>query len=89
MHSDSDWAGDLDDIRSTSGYIFMLCGAWRSKKQTSVALSTALSGAVQGLRQFTLELSSGDVPTKATVIHEYDQSAISLAKNLGLVVSVV
>ena len=41
---DSDWAGDLGDRKSTSGYIFMLCGAgisWRSKKQTSVALSTA------------------------------------------------
>ncbi|ORU94050.1 MAG: hypothetical protein A6F71_09130 [Cycloclasticus sp. symbiont of Poecilosclerida sp. M] len=31
-YSDSDWAGDLDDRKSTSGYIFMLCGAgisWR------------------------------------------------------------
>jgi len=41
---DSDWAGDLDGRKSTSGYLFKLCGApisWRSKKQTSVALSTA------------------------------------------------
>lgn len=43
-YSDSDWAGDLNDRKSMSGYIFMLGGAgisWRSKKQTSVALSTA------------------------------------------------
>ena len=64
--------------------------SWRSKKQTSVALSTAeaeyiaLSGAVQEaiwMRQLTSELSSGDGPTKATVIYEDNQSGISLAKN--------
>jgi len=34
-HSDYDWAGDLDDCKSTSGYIFMLNGtgiSWKSKK---------------------------------------------------------
>ena len=42
--SDADWAGDLDERKSTSGYIFQLSGAaisWRSKKQAYVALSTA------------------------------------------------
>ena len=42
--SDADWGGDLDDRKSTSGYLFKLSGAaisWRSKKQTCVALSTA------------------------------------------------
>ena len=42
--SDSDWAGDTDDTRSTSGYVFCTNGtavSWRSKKQVSVALSTA------------------------------------------------
>ena len=40
--SDADWAGDLDDRKSTSGYIFQLSGAaisWRSKKQACVALT--------------------------------------------------
>ena len=43
-YSNADWAGDLDDCRSTSGYVFKLNGAafsWRSKKQSCVALSTA------------------------------------------------
>ena len=42
--SDADWGGDLDDRKSTSGYVFQIGGgaiSWRSKKQTSVALSTA------------------------------------------------
>ncbi|XP_065895782.1 uncharacterized protein [Dysidea avara] len=43
-YSDADWSGDLDDRKSTSGYIFQIGGtaiSWRSKKQTCVALSTA------------------------------------------------
>uniref|UniRef100_A0A803PAK3 CCHC-type domain-containing protein n=1 Tax=Cannabis sativa TaxID=3483 RepID=A0A803PAK3_CANSA len=41
--TDSDYAGDLDDRRSTSGYVFMMgSGAvsWTSKKQAIVTLST-------------------------------------------------
>ncbi len=40
-HCDADWAGDLDERKSVSGYTFSLCGAPISWKQTSVALSTA------------------------------------------------
>ena len=42
--SDSDWAGSLDDMRSTSGYCFNLGSgifSWCSKKQEIVAQSTA------------------------------------------------
>ena len=38
---DVDWAGDLDQRRSTSGYVFCLFGGainWMSKKQAIVAL---------------------------------------------------
>ena len=42
-YTDSDYARDLDDRKSTSGYVFLLCSAavsWSSKKQPIVSLST-------------------------------------------------
>ena len=57
--SDSDYTGDVDDCKSTSGYVFLLSGAavsWSSKKQPVVTLSTteaefiaAASCACQGI----------------------------------------
>ncbi|XP_070672122.1 secreted RxLR effector protein 161-like [Malus domestica] len=41
--TDSDYAGDLDDRRSTSGHVFMMGSgtiSWASKKQQVVTLST-------------------------------------------------
>ncbi|XP_030449874.2 uncharacterized mitochondrial protein AtMg00810-like [Syzygium oleosum] len=41
---DSDWAGSVDDMRSTSGYCFTFgsaCFSWCSKKREIVAQSTA------------------------------------------------
>ena len=45
-YSDSDHAGDRDDRRSTSGYVFTLQGTavlWKSNKQTMVTLSSTES----------------------------------------------
>ena len=58
-YSDADWAGDLDDRKSTTGYIILINGNiinWNSKKQATVALSTAeaeymaISATVQELK---------------------------------------
>ena len=42
-YSDSDYTGDLDDRRNTSGYVFVMSSRvvlWCSKKQVVVILST-------------------------------------------------
>ena len=90
-YSDADWAGDTDDHKSTSGYMFQIIGAvisWRSKKQTCVALSTAeaeymaLASAAQEaiwMRQLLTDLRNP--PREPTRIFEDNQSAICLANN--------
>src|SRR5258705_12957987 len=42
-YCDSDWGGDIEHRRSTTGYIFLFRGApisWNSKLQRTVALSS-------------------------------------------------
>ena len=89
--SDADWAGDMDDRHSTSGNVFSFAkGAvsWLSKKQATVALSTAeaeyvaLSMATHEavwLRRLLTDV--GESPKSPTVIHEDNQGAIVMAKN--------
>ena len=50
---DSDYAGNLDDRRSTTGYVFTLAGGpicWKSTIQSIVALSTTEQSTWQLLR---------------------------------------
>ena len=88
---DSDWAGDVGDRKSTSGYAFLLGGAaisWKSTKQTTVALSIAeaeyiaLFSASQEaiwLQQLISNLSKKAL--HKMIIYEDNQSTICLAKN--------
>jgi len=44
VFADTDWAGDIDSRRSTTGFVFTCNGgpiAWASKRQSTVATSTA------------------------------------------------
>ena len=91
-YTDSDWAGDTIQRRSTSGYAFYLGSgvfSWSSKKQQVVALSTAeaeymaaTSSATQALwlrKMLGFLQHKQDGPTK---IFCDSMSAIDLTKNL-------
>eukprot|EP00253_Pinus_taeda_P018634 PITA_18634 len=87
----SDWAGSVDDRKSTSGYVFhMGSGAisWASKKQSIVALSIAEAeyvaatvGACQAVWMRRMLRSLGREQAEATVIFCDNSSAIALSKN--------
>ena len=84
-YSDADWGGDINDCKSTTGYLFQIGGtaiSWQSKKQSCVAMSTteaeyvALAGATQEgvwLKQLNHDLTGSN---EAVVIYEDNQSAI-------------
>ena len=88
--SDVDWGGDLDDRKSTAGYVSEIGGgaiSWRSKKQTSVALSTAeaeyvalASTAQEALWLQHLLTDLITEPLGSMVIYEDNQSAITMTK---------
>ena len=55
--TDSDWAGDPDDQKSTTGYVFTLVLGpitWSCKKQSTISLSSAEAeyhGAVEAKKE--------------------------------------
>ena len=90
-YSDSDWGGDVDDRKSTSGFVFFIgetAFTWMSKKQPIVTLFTCEAEYVAAtscvchaiwLRNLLKELNlPQEEPTKIFVDN---RSAIALAKN--------
>jgi hypothetical protein len=91
-YSNSDWAGDRDDRKSTTGYLFLLGSTpitWRSQKQPCIALSSteaeyvALSSYAKEatwlqrlLRELKILPVSSRIPTE---IRCDNQSAIKLS----------
>lgn len=90
-YTDSDYAGDLEDRKSTSGYVFLLSSgaiSWSSKKQPIVSLSTteaefiaAASCACQGVWLKRVLGMLGENQSKPTIIRCDSSSAIKLSKN--------
>jgi transposase InsO family protein len=88
---DADWAGCLEDRRSTSGYLIFLgrsLVSWKSEKQQVVAQSTTeaeLISANHGTREtVSLRRVASDMglpQTKATTVYEDNQGCIQLSKN--------
>nr|KYP60991.1 Retrovirus-related Pol polyprotein from transposon TNT 1-94 [Cajanus cajan] len=90
-YTDSDWAGSIDDMKSTSGYAFSLRSgffSWASKKQATVAQSTAEAEYIAAaettsqaiwLRRILEEMS--EQQDRLTLIYCDNKSAIAMAKN--------
>jgi hypothetical protein len=89
--SDADWAGDLDQRKSRSGYVVLLNKnpvIWSSKLQTTVALSSteaeyiALSAATRDTIWSRILLGElGFEQTSPTTIYEDNQSCIKIAES--------
>eukprot|EP00253_Pinus_taeda_P029617 PITA_29617 len=82
-YTDSDWAGSVDDRKSTSGYVFHMGSraiSWASEKQPIVALSTA-EAACQSVWMRRMLRSLGQEQAKAAVIFCDNSSAIALSNN--------
>jgi len=89
--ADSDYAGDVDDRKGTSGYVFMVgtrVVSWSSRKQPMVTLSTteaefiaAASCACQGVWLRRIPEKLGHVQGMCTTIYCDNNSAIKLSRN--------
>ncbi|CAI0431123.1 unnamed protein product [Linum tenue] len=92
-YTDSDYAGDVDDRKSTSGYAFFLAGgvvSWASKKQPVVTLSTTEAEFVAAsfsaaqcvwLRRILEQFGWKSSVDTATRIFCDNSSAIKLSRN--------
>lgn len=90
-YTNSDWAGSVDDRKSTSGYVFSLGSgvvSWSSKKQATVALSSAeaeymvaslASSQAVWMRRILTDLHL--VQEHPTTIYCDNNSTISMTKN--------
>ena len=90
-YSDADWAGSMDDKKSTSGGCFYLGNnlvSWMSKKQNSVSLSTAevkyiaAGSCYTQLLWMKKLLHDYGIPQDTMCVFCDNTSAINLSKNL-------
>ena len=88
-YTDANWAGDLDDRRSSSGNVFLLAGgpiSWTSNQQSVVAVSTAESEYI-ALFHCTQEALMNDINQAEAVepmkLYIDNQAAIKNASNLN------
>lgn len=89
-YTDSDWAGDKIDRKSTSGYVFKVFGntvSWLSQKQPTVSLSSteaeylALAKGICEAKWLRCLLNEIGHPCNSpTIMHEDNQSCIKVAE---------
>jgi len=90
-YTDSDWAGDSEDRKSTSGYSFSLGSGpvcWSSKKQSAIALSSteaeyrgAVNASTEAIWLQNLLTEFGIQIRQPSVIFCDNQSAIQISQN--------
>lgn len=90
-YCDSDWAGDRDDRKSTTGFVFFISDTaftWSSKKQPIVTLSTceaeyvaATSAVCHAIWLRNLFKEIGVVQDELILINMDNKFAIALSKN--------
>ena len=93
-YSDADWAGDIDDRRSTTGFVVRLGDSsviWNTKKQKTISLSSAeaeymaLSSVTQEIKWVTQFLRELLLPcmkmTPNVSVYVDNQAAILISKN--------
>ena len=90
-YTDADWAGNLGDRRSTSGYFTLVGGnlvTWKSKKQKVVALSSAeaeFRGIAKGVTEVLwvskLMTELGFLQLQACPLFCDNKAAVSISEN--------
>jgi hypothetical protein len=95
-YTDADFAGDVDDRKSTGGFVFILHGgavSWKAKKQALPALSTVEAEYIAGAEATKEAVSLGRLLHRdlgmqlstviPTLLHFDNQGAMALASNNG------
>ena len=91
-YADADWAGDLDDRKSTTGYVIMIGDcvvSWVSKKQSTISLSSAeaeymaISSTVQEIKWIRQLLNELYIcyQNEPTILNIDNQAAIAISEN--------
>lgn len=91
-YADADWAGDIDERKSTTGYVIMIGGcpvSWVSKKQSTISLSSAeaeymaISSTVQEIKWIRQLLNELYIcyQHEATILNVDNQAAIAISEN--------
>jgi len=87
-YTDSDWAGDTENRKSTGGYVFLIGGtavSWKTKKQTTISLSSteaeyiALSEATKEamwMKRLLREIETRVVPKAEVDLAKYHEEEI-------------
>lgn len=91
-YSDANWITDSSDVKSTSGYVFLLGRAaisWASKKQTIISRSTMESELIaldiacteaKWIKNFSLEMPLVNKPIPAFSIHCDNKAVMDLVR---------